>query len=142
MSLAALRRAFAWLLRHPTAVLAAIGAAVLALYRWRARRAESQRDEARRAESEARATTEAVQGATEQHVEGDRTAREIIDAARHEAHAHPEDPEAAGRGADRYARDRYRELRGEGPRRVQADPVREPRHPAAGTAAGATRRSH
>lgn len=106
---------------------AAIIAAVIALYRWRARRAESQRDEARRAESEARATTEAVTDAAEQHVEGDKTAREVIDHARAEAHAHPEDPEAAGRGADRYARDRHRELRGEGPRRVPADPMREPR---------------
>jgi hypothetical protein len=120
----ALLRAIRWLWRHPAAAAAAVAGAVVAVYRWRARRAEAQRDAAVRARAEAEDTAAATTDALERRDAADRTREDVIDAARSEARSHPDDPEAAARGARGYARARYERMRGGHPDGDPADPVR------------------
>lgn len=113
-----------WLRAHPLAALAAVGAALVAVYRWRARRAEAQRDAAARARAKAEDTAAATTDALERRDAADRTREDVIDASRSEARSHPNDPEAAARGARGYARARYERMRGGHPDGDPADPVR------------------
>ena len=103
----AIKRGLRAAARHPWAVLVAIGGALVALLTYRARRAERQRDAATRARADAEATTAATTETLERRDEGAHTQRKVIDAARTEAAAHPDDPVAPARAARDYARDRY-----------------------------------
>ncbi len=105
--LASLLRALRWLAGRPVILASLIGAAVIAWYRHRAKRADVQRDAAIEARGRAEDTAAVTTDALERRDTGARTREDVIDAARRETEAHPDDADAAARGAREYARRRF-----------------------------------
>lgn len=132
--LAILYRVGRWLRDHPVAAIAVVGAGLVAMWRRKARVATDRAataDAARvRAEDTAAVTTDAM----ERHAEGDRTREDVIDAARRETEAHPNDADAAARGARDFMRRRL-----DGVRAADADRGADPAVHRDATATTATR---
>ena len=124
-ALATITRALRYLWTHRVAALLTLVTAGLWLLKLQRDRARARAGVADHARVEAEDTAAVTTDALERRDAGAHTREDVIDAARAEAQAHPDDPEAPARAAREYGRERYRGMRATHPDGDPADPVRD-----------------